>query len=200
LSWVNDLGTQGNSQSAIYVLEWNGSACVQQLPGDASYNGVQLVPNSVAQIALAVDTSGHPFVSWQDASSSNSAVYMAGNVLNPGAVYYVNDGFTTGDVFSTAPGAAGNTGLSQSSPMLSIQQVLNTYTLHPGDVILVDTGTYTSPTTILAADQGILILGAPRGGANLQGTLSLNGTTSVELQGLRFPAGQCCQCNCAGPA
>ena len=161
LTWVEDLASASN-QSALYTRIWNGSAFVEQLPGDASFNGVQLISSSVQQIATTVDASGHPYIAWQTSASGTPGVYLIGNVYTPGTTYYVN-GNATGGVFTSAAGSASNTGLSPTSPLASIQQVFSNYTLHPGDLILVDSGTYSAPLTVPTAANGVLIFGAPRG-------------------------------------
>lgn len=58
--------------------------------------------------------------------------------------YYVNDGSTTGDVYCSAIGNIGANGTSPSSPARTIQQIINTYTLGPGDTVFIDTGNYNS--------------------------------------------------------
>ncbi|HEY8240348.1 MAG TPA: hypothetical protein VIH35_02830, partial [Kiritimatiellia bacterium] len=56
--------------------------------------------------------------------------------------YYINDTNTAGDVYTTAIGGSGNNGQSPATPMDSLQRVLDTYDLGPGDTIWVDTGRY----------------------------------------------------------
>lgn len=74
-------------------------------------------------------------------------------ILNNGALtYYVNDGATTGDVYTAAPGNPANTGTGPGSPKSSIQDILDTYTLGSGDRILVDTGVYMLPQAITIGD------------------------------------------------
>lgn len=65
-------------------------------------------------------------------------------VHNESLTYYVNDGDTVGDIYTTQPGAEENTGLSADSPLPTIAAVWNKYNLQAGDVILVDTGNYTN--------------------------------------------------------
>ncbi|MBN1268376.1 MAG: hypothetical protein JXB04_02220, partial [Kiritimatiellae bacterium] len=71
-------------------------------------------------------------------------------------VYYVNDEYTSGDVYCTAPGSDTNNGLAQSTPMASLQALLDTYNVGPGDTIMFDTGLYGVSNSILigAADAG----------------------------------------------
>jgi hypothetical protein len=83
----------------------------------------------------------------------------------PNTTYFVNDVSASGDEYTTAVGNAANTGLSAASPMASIQAVLNTYDLGPGDVIFVDTGNYSITANIVidAADSGVRIQGPVQG-------------------------------------
>ncbi|HVT26923.1 MAG TPA: right-handed parallel beta-helix repeat-containing protein, partial [Lacipirellulaceae bacterium] len=93
--------------------------------------------------------------------------------------YYVNDSSLVGDVFTTAIGNNANSGKSPDAPMASIQALLTAYDLDPGDVIHVDTGTYTSLSniTIGAQDSGVRIEGPGAiGGA---GTATLNRGNTV---------------------
>ena len=100
----------------------------------------------------------------------------------PNSTYYVN---IAGDVnfadneFTTAAGSDVNTGLSPASPLASIQAVLNTFDLGPGDVIYVDTGSYSITTNILigAADSGVRIQG-PVDGTHLA-SLNRNSTATA---------------------
>ena len=124
LGWIDDhvtavVPTDPTSPprlSAVYVKRWNGSAFAEDLPGDAAYQGISSTGGVVQNLALAVDQAGHPFAAWQDARNGTPEVYVRGNAFTVGTVYYVNDGATTGDVFTTATGAAGNTGLSVQQP------------------------------------------------------------------------------------
>lgn len=86
---------------------------------------------------------------WRVVSQGDSSIYDETDsffALNNGSLsYYVNDASTNGDVYCSTIGDGGHDGLSEDSPVLSIQDVLDRYDLMPGDRILVDTGTY--PTT-----------------------------------------------------
>ena len=58
--------------------------------------------------------------------------------------FYVNDGSTVGDQYTTAPGSNRNDGRLPSAPLPYINNVLRTYSLGPGDTLYVDTGNYRS--------------------------------------------------------
>jgi hypothetical protein len=58
------------------------------------------------------------------------------------SAYYVNDGSTEGDRFTSAPGDDAHDGLTPATPKASIRGVLQAYSLGAGDVIYVDSGYY----------------------------------------------------------
>ncbi len=70
--------------------------------------------------------------------------------------YFVNDANTAGDIWCSAAGDAGNNGLSVTSPVDTVQAVIDGYVLTGGDTIYVDTGDYplSAEITITAADSG----------------------------------------------
>lgn len=99
---------------------------------------------------------------WAD----TSAIFMTGGARN----FFVNDGDTTGDVYTTAVGDDLNSGTNAAAPKSSLQAVLNGYNLEPGDTVFVDTGLYglTATVTVTNEDVGIsgtssnvLICGSP---------------------------------------
>ena len=81
--------------------------------------------------------------------------------------YYVNNNSTTGDVFCTAVGVAGNNGTSAATPKATLSNLYSTYgpsgtnVLTSGDIIYVDAGTYTSSDrNISITVAGLKIIGA----------------------------------------
>jgi len=58
----------------------------------------------------------------------------------PFTTWYVNDGGTSGDSFTTAVGSDGNAGNAPSAPFRTIQYAISQ--ANPGDVIKIDAGTY----------------------------------------------------------
>jgi hypothetical protein len=86
--------------------------------------------------------------------------------IDPGSgsttrVFYVNDTSTTNDYYSEAPGDDANDGLSPTTPMATVANVLANYTIGPTDLILVDTGTYDNGVTIDADHKGAAYAGSP---------------------------------------
>ena len=63
---------------------------------------------------------------------------------NEAHAFYVNDADSADDIYCSAIGSAANSGLSNSAPKLSLQQILDTYDLEGGDVVYLDTGAYTT--------------------------------------------------------
>ncbi len=126
---------------------------------------------------------------WVTASEQDFAIH------NTNLVFYVNDAATTNDVFSTAAGAAENTGLAPDSPLPTLAAVLARYDLEPGDEVRIDTGTYAGGT---ATEMGYLDSGTAedpvlvRGSTNAAGTrfvgagIRLDNTRGIHLQDLRF--------------
>ena len=103
--------------------------------------------------------------------------------------YYIDDNSNVGDVYT--PGFTGNDsndGLTATSPKLTVNNLLATYTLLPGDVVLIDTGLYTDDVVIPDTVQGdatnrIVFQGAttttPQGG----GTVIAGSTNCFEIRG-----------------
>ena len=104
-------------------------------------------------------------------SDGVSGVSGAFLLANGGTSYYVNDGSTVGDQYTTAVGNDANSGKSPDQPMASLGALLRAYTLRPGDTVYVDTGNYTLPTdlTLGVSSSGtaaapVLITGPTNGG------------------------------------
>ena len=60
----------------------------------------------------------------------------------PSAIYFVNDGLTAGDAWCAAPGSDGNPGTTPMAPKATLQSVIESYDLEPGDKVYVDSGVY----------------------------------------------------------
>ncbi len=78
--------------STLYVKQWNGTAFVEQLPGDAADHGIAVGQGVVQDYCATTDDAGHPLIAWQDDRSGEPEVYLRGNTFDVGAVYYVNAG------------------------------------------------------------------------------------------------------------
>ncbi|WP_083749014.1 right-handed parallel beta-helix repeat-containing protein, partial [Pelomonas sp. KK5] len=132
---------------------------------------------------VASDTSDEPFL-----------------IANGGTAYYVNDGSTAGDEYTTAIGDNANSGKDAAHPMASLTALLRAYDLNPGDTVYVDTGHYTLITNVVigAQDSGVKVVGATVGASILdrnntnggQYPLQLSGATGVTIQNLKLTGGQ----------
>ena len=121
-------------------------------------------------------------------------------ITNGGNHYYVNDGSTAGDVFTTAIGSDLNDGKDPARPKATIVNVLANYDLGPGDIIHVDTGTYSLVGNIVIGpdDSGVTIEGPSNaeavidrgpGGTNFA-AFEINGADNVTLDHLRLTGGR----------
>jgi len=94
--------------------------------------------------------------------------------------YYVNDGSTTGDIYCTAVGNAGNSGTSINAPKATLSAIWSTYgpsgtnVLALGDTVFVDAGTYYQTDRNLVLNVPIVI-----NGAGMQKTTFDNGQDGV---------------------
>ena len=106
-------------------------------------------------------------------------------IANAGADYYINDNSTAGDVFTSAVGDNANSGKSPDRPMASLTALLAAYDLDSGDVIHLDTGTYSliKNALITAEDSGVTLRGPSGGpGAVLNRGDTGNSKYVIELQ------------------
>ena len=192
LAWIdNEFPSAPGNAAAIYVKSWSGSAFVEQVPGDATFDGIANRLDSVQAASLAVDPNGHPFVSWSEMDSGSSQIDLLGNTFNLGTIHYVNGVNTGDDSFTTAPGNDANSGLSPGSPKLTLQAVL-TDTVHPlrtGDVILLDNGTYTGAVNLSSIPAGVLILGAQTGSSTIAGPITGTNAAGITLANLYLSGG-----------
>ena len=128
---------------------WNpivGASALGYAAGAFGWN-VQALPSG-ARYRVRATCNEHPATT--DASDANFTVH------NTGLIFYVNDAFTTNDVYCTAAGDDANDGLSPATPKASIQALLDAVDLEPGDTVFIDTGVYvlTNTITIGSADSG----------------------------------------------
>ena len=190
LIWLdNRIDNVSGNTIAPYVKQWNGSAFVEDVVGDASYRGIGDAIGDPTMPVLAVDSSGNPFAAWEDTSSGAAQIYVRGNTvtLNKSQPFrYVNDGSTLGVAFTTKPGAAGNDGLTPSTPKVSIQDIAGD--LSPGDLVYFDAGSY-SGFTLTSTSDGVIILGSPNSPTIVFNQVELNGVSNLTLENIEFDAG-----------
>jgi parallel beta-helix repeat protein len=92
-----------------------------------------------------------------DSAASPVSFAIAGSLpFVGGNMFFVNDSSSVGDQFCLGLGSWGNSGLTAATPRASVQAVLDSYALNPGDTIFVDSGTYnlTNDIVIAEADAG----------------------------------------------
>jgi hypothetical protein len=161
IAWANSAVIDGQlQQTAIYTKAWNGSAFAEVLPDSAEGIGIGQTLSETASVALSVDSSGHPFVAWQETGEGASFIYVRGNTLDAARAF-------------TADGAT------------SIQAILDGNDLGAGDVIIVQSGVHTGSVTIDAGDSGVVIYGAP--GAVIAGSVVVQeGADGVTIQRVRI--------------
>jgi hypothetical protein len=100
-------------------------------------------------------------------------------------VLYVNDNSLANDYYATAIGSASNSGLTPSAPKATIQQVLDSYTLGPNDLVPMDTGVYSSAVLATADDEGAVYAGSP-GVSRLNATFEMADSDFNTLYRLTF--------------
>ncbi len=79
--------------------------------------------------------------------------------------YYINDDSTVGDVYCTQLGNDANDGRTPATPKLTLNNLFASTSLLPGDVVLIDTGTYTNNVVI-----GTSVVGATGNPVVFQGS------------------------------
>ncbi|HNS81842.1 MAG TPA: right-handed parallel beta-helix repeat-containing protein, partial [Kiritimatiellia bacterium] len=107
-------------------------------------------------------------------SDTNDTLFA---VRNDPLFFYVNDSSTNGDVYCSAAGTNSNTGAFSNAPKASVQDVISTYDLEPGDTIYVDTGNYPLTASI---QPGVFDAGSATN------RISLIGSTNYASGGTRF--------------
>ena len=142
-----------------------------------------------------------PTLRWKVQSQSQSAWASASErdfaVHNTNMTFYVNDALPNNDVYCSAEGASGNTGLLPSSPVTTLAEILSRYDVEPGDVIRIDTGIYgqSAPTAIGHLDGGTVAEPVTiQGSTNSQGSVfsgagvELVNVRGMTLKNLKFAA------------
>ncbi len=106
-------------------------------------------------------------------------------ITNAGHDYYVNDGSSQGDEFTTAAGSNANSGKSPDQPMASLTALLNAYDLEPGDIVHVDAGVYQllNNLKLLPDDSGVRIEGPLEATALFNRGNTATGSYVIEFAG-----------------
>ena len=162
-------GTGWNANDSVRIEVSTDGNTWTVLPGAAS-----LTPSGSFTWPIPIPSTGSASYRLRVVCNQDSAVYDATEsvviVKRLMATYFVNDLQTSGDEFCTAPGADTNSGTSPASPLLSLSDVLQRYTLGPGDTVYVDAGTYLLSSNVVidashvgSADAPIRVVGTRTG-------------------------------------
>ncbi len=150
-----------DSYDRLTSLKWNGSAFMEEVPGDFNAPGLFPIGRGVSTYSVAMTATGRPTVLWEEVAQGRGLLKLRTQAALTGRVLTANP---------TGP---------------SIQQLLDNNVLVPGDVIYVK-GTVTGNVSIPAADAGVIIYGAP--GAKIVGSLSV-AANNVTWQGVDILGG-----------
>ena len=139
-----------------------------------------------ALIRIRANSGSHP------AGTSRRAFQIAPQ----GSLYYVNDGNTSGDQFTTAGGDHRNSGKSPDKPMANLAALLRAYSFDYGDTIYVDAGDYTlySDAVLQPQHSGVQIIGAEsavltRDQVAVSHVILLRNAHDVTIEGLTLQGG-----------
>jgi hypothetical protein len=150
LQWTGG-GYPAESTVSIWLSRDNGLNWTNVASGLAATNGTYFfsstnIPSSLfAMWKVQLETD--PAVE----SRSQSFAYKSGAY-----VFYVNDEYTPDDVYCRGAGSDTNLGVTPEAPKASLQDVISSYQLGPGDRVYVDTGSYpaTNTATLTSLDSG----------------------------------------------
>jgi len=161
LAWIDSLIESNSGDNVgLYSKQWNGFAFAEVIQGDASDRGISVANETPANLNMAVDATGRPFVSWQDSGPTQSGIHLIANT------YPIDQ---SGGVH-IADGSTGNT----------VQDLLDGITLSTGDVIVV-TGDQAG-FTVTNSDLGVTIIGTY--GVSITGNILVDASDDVLLQRL----------------
>ncbi len=200
LAWVG--GNLGAGTTVDLQMSTNrGVAWSNIVTGVAATNESYLWVPTIGQqfpaVLWRVFVSTNPSV-----CSTNAKAFGVRVATNAVFTYYVNDGSTNNDVYSSTMGSHTNDGVSPATPQRSLQAIVDAYALSGGDTVYVDTGDYTTnfTTTLTRFDSGaegnpVRIVGSPKGSVfNRTNTsfdaMELNGAFHLEIVNLRLTGGR----------
>ena len=157
---LNDAGrAQGTTQLLYWVASGDATGHTVQISFSGDGGGTWAILTSGVSAALGEyiwDTTAFPSTLlglWEVRSEVDTNVFGRTEnffaVRNTPVLFYVNDSRTNGDVYATAPGVSTNNGLFPHLPKDSLQNLLDSWDVEPGDIVYVDTGSYTASTGIV---------------------------------------------------
>ncbi|QEG01889.1 Bifunctional hemolysin/adenylate cyclase precursor [Stieleria maiorica] len=156
LSWIDH--RDAIDPGKVFSLQWSGLQFQAAIGGDASGAGIVRGQDDIDTIVSSVDSSGRLWLTW---ARQHDGV---------GAIGLVGQGTSATNVF-----------LADSTN--TVANILATTDLNPGDRIVI-VGDQPVGFTVLAADSGVQILGAP--GVSIHGPVAVDGATGVLLQNLQL--------------
>ncbi|MEX0742315.1 MAG: right-handed parallel beta-helix repeat-containing protein, partial [Phycisphaeraceae bacterium] len=164
-------GGESWPQEQTFTIDWRSHDTASNISIellDDQANVVHTIADNIADagshdwtVSDAVDTGQYVLrVTRHDGSISVTTADVI-TITDPVTQYFVNDGSTGNDVYTSAIGDNANDGTSAATPMASIRAVIETYSLGAGDEILVDVGNYdvSNNVVLAAAESGIIIRG-----------------------------------------
>ena len=200
-AWVLALSyNDGGTVRGMAQLRWaygnaSGADVIIEYSGDAGLTWIILTNAPASQGSCEWDTTSVgscPTSLWRVVLSSPSVTDVVDRVfvVNPVA-YYVNDDYTTNDIYCTASGSTLNLGVTPDAPISSLQRLLSIHDIEPSNTIYVDSGYYllTNNVEIDVSDSGasnapVLIQGSTNyagGGTVLARSESASGAYGIWL-------------------
>ena len=179
----------GNAPGADVTIEYSADAGL-------TWSTLTTVPASQGSYDWDTTTVGSsPTSLWRVVLSTPAVTDIVDRVfvVNPVA-YYVNDAYTTNDIYCTASGSVTNLGVSPDAPISSLQRLLSIHDIEPSNTIYIDSGYYllTNNVEVDATDGGssngpVLILGSTNyagGGTVLARSSQVAGSYGIYLNGV----------------
>ena len=141
----------GNAPGADVTVEYSADAGL-------TWSTLTTVPASQGSYEWDTTTVGScPTSLWRVVLSSPAVTDVVDRVfvVNPVA-YYVNDEYTTNDIYCTASGSTTNLGVTPDAPISSLQRLLSIHDIEPSNTIYIDSGYYllTNNVEVDASDGG----------------------------------------------
>jgi hypothetical protein len=163
---VNADPTQGSTYTANSVF---GSGSQIGTGNYVVYNGT----GTSVTITNLIASTNYYFAIYEYLTTCNSynLTELTGNQATIRSTkYYVNDGSSTGDIYTTSTGNNANAGSGPNIPKLTLAGLLNAgYTFQSGDIIYIDAGTYNSDGGTPTTDEHQLDIGAGYTGVTFLG-------------------------------
>jgi len=159
---LNDGGSISGTQSLYWIARGpvTNEMAILEFSDDGGTTWIDLATNVLAGTGSyewnTMSYQSTPLGLWKITSSANTNITDECDnffyVRNTNLIFYINDSSTNGDMYTSAIGADINYGIKSGFPKASVQDVLDTYNLEPGDIVYIDTGEYEIDTAITWTD------------------------------------------------